>query len=242
MASEYLKWKYRDVKPDEPIQYTAQEKRKNWWAYHKWHVVIAVVLLLIAGDILYDALGIGQVKPDFQIAYVGDAALPDDVVDALSAALAGLGQDSNGDGRTAVKINQYVSGRGVSDAAGYAAATTVTLMGDLEQADSYFFLLEDPDAFQREYGVLRRLDGSLPEEGDKDYAGCYLAWDACPALRELELGEYTMQVLGQQITGQCQELLSGLYVARRGFWTEKTVPNTEDCDGLWAAMTEGAMP
>ena len=59
MASEYLKWKYRDVKPDEPIVYTKEEKRRNWWDYHKWHVVIAVVLVLIAADIIWDALGIG---------------------------------------------------------------------------------------------------------------------------------------------------------------------------------------
>ena len=241
MASEYLKWKYRDVKPDEPVQYTAREKRKNWWVYHKWHVAIGLVLALIAGDILYDALGIGQVSPDYQIAYVGQSALPDDTAAALEQAVAGLGQDCNGDGQVAVKVNQYVSGSGSSDAAGYAAAATVTIMGDMEELDSYFFLLEDPDRFQQEYGVLRRLDGTLPAEGDRDWAGCYLAWADCPVLRDLDLGPYSAKVLGQEIAGDSQDLLSGLYLARRGFWTEKTTAYPEECDALWAVLTEGAL-
>ena len=240
MASEYLKWKYRDVKPDEPIQYTAQEKRKNWWSYHKWHVIIGVLLLLIVGDILYDALGIGQVRPDYQIAYIGETTLPDDTAAALEEAIAELGQDCNGDGRVAVKLNQYVRG-GNSDNAEYAAASAVTLMGDLSEYDSYFFLLDDPDAFQRSYGVLRRLDGTLPADGDRDYAACYLAWDDCPVLAGLELGGYTAKALGQEVSGDSQELLGTLYFARRGFWTDETTAYPEESDHLWEALTEGAL-
>ena len=34
MASEYLKWKYRDVKPDEPSpELTGKEKLANWFHY-----------------------------------------------------------------------------------------------------------------------------------------------------------------------------------------------------------------
>ena len=44
MASEYLKWKYRDVKPRETKELTPAEKRKNWWHYHKWHILTGVVL------------------------------------------------------------------------------------------------------------------------------------------------------------------------------------------------------
>lgn len=34
MASEYLKWKYRDVKPDQTVELTPRQKRANWWYYH----------------------------------------------------------------------------------------------------------------------------------------------------------------------------------------------------------------
>ena len=164
MASEYLKWKYRDVKPDEPIQYTAAQKRRNWWHYHKWHVIIGAVLLLAAGNILAHVLGVGQIEPDYQIAYVGASPLPDDTVSALESSIAALGHDCNGDGRVAVRLNQYVSGADSQDENGvyHAYAASVTLMADITQCDSYFFLLDDPDAFQQNYQILRRLDGSLP--------------------------------------------------------------------------------
>ena len=44
MASEYLKWKYRDVKPDEPIRLTQKEKALNWWQYHKWYVLLGSLI------------------------------------------------------------------------------------------------------------------------------------------------------------------------------------------------------
>ena len=52
MASEYLKKKYKDVKPDVKRELTPAEKRKNWWHYHKWHVAAAVVLTLIAEEMV----------------------------------------------------------------------------------------------------------------------------------------------------------------------------------------------
>ena len=242
MASEYLKWKYRDVKPDEPIQYTAEQRRRNWWHYHKWHVVIAAVLMVALGDILWNVLGVGKVRPDYQIAYVGAAALPNDAVSALESALARLGRDADGDGRVVVKLNQYAIGGSAddSDAALYAYAASTTLMADLEGKESYFFLLEDPEAFQRNYQVLRRLDGSLPGDLDRDYESCCLAWTDCPVLTALDLGGYSEILLGEEVSGDSQALLSGLYLARRGFWTEQTVNYPDACDALWAELTKGA--
>lgn len=241
MASKYLTWKYRDVQPDQPRELTAKEKRANWWYYHKWHVVIGIVLVLALGNIIWSALGIGKVFPDYQVAYVGSTSLPADAVSALENALAQLGTDANGDGRVVVKVNQFVSadGSGDEDAAMYAYASNTTMMADLASCDSYFFLLEDPDTFQRNYQVLRRLDGTLPTDFDRDYENCYLPWTACPALAGLELGSYSETVLDQTIAGDSQELLSNLYIARRGFWTDKTVSNPDECDTLWAELTKG---
>lgn len=243
MASEYLKWKYRDVKPDEPIQYTAAEKRRNWWHYHKWHVIIAAVLLLAAGNILYHVLGVGEVKPDYQIAYVGDGPLPDDTVKALESTIAALGQDCNSDGRVTVTLHQYVSGANSEDENGlyHAYAASVTLMADITECDSYFFLLDDPDGFQRDHQVLRRLDGTLPSDIDRDYESCYLAWSGCPVLTALDLGDYTEKLLDREISGSSQELMSGLYIARRGFWTDETTDYPDDCDRLWNELTKGAL-
>lgn len=244
MASEYLEWKYRDVKPDVPKQLTGREKAQNWWHYHKWHIVLGAVLLIAAVDIGRSALGIGEVRPDYQIAYVGTDVLPEDTVTALETALAGLGEDCNGDGDVVVQLNQYIEAGSAntenSDTAYYAYASEVTLMADLEDCESYFFILQDGETFQKGYQILSRLDGSLPDDQDNDFQDCYLRWPDCPILSGLELGDYTELVADQEVSGSNQELLSGMYFARRGFWGEKTCENVEGCEALWDKLTEGA--
>ena len=238
MASEYLKWKYRDVEHREKVELTPAEKRKNWWHYHKWHVAAGIVLAGIAVSWGCSALGLGQTKPDYQIAYVGKNALPDDTAAAIESAFAAYGEDLNGDGKVAVRLNQYPSGAADAE---MAASTEVTLIADILERDSYFFLLEDPAAFQVNYHALRRLDGSLPEDDNYSAEGTYLAWADCPALAEQELGGYTYQTLGKTVTGDSGELAQRLCLARRGFWTEETCAYPEGCDTLWERLTEGAV-
>jgi len=238
LASEYLKWKARDVTPDVPRKLTPREKWKNWWDYHKWHVLVGLVLLAVLCDIAASALGIGQVKPDYQIAYVGANALPDDTAAALEAGFAALGQDLNGDGTVTVQLHQYpVSGD--SDA-GYAYASQTALMADLTSCDSFFFLLEDPAAFQRSYHVLSRLDGALPAEGDLSIQGSCVSWSQCPTLAQMDLGDYAYPLMGQEVTGHSADLVSRLFLARRGFWTQKHTASVEGCQALWEEILKGA--
>lgn len=151
MASEYLKWKYRDVQPDEPVELTPRQKRANWWYYHKWYVLLGAGLLALGIYLGARVLGVGQVKPDYQVAYVGSAALPEETAAALESALADLGTDCNGDGQVLVQLNQYVMGDSSGEGAVYAYAGSTKLMADLDACESYFFLLEDPEAFQENY-------------------------------------------------------------------------------------------
>lgn len=243
MASEYLKWKYRDVQPDAPIELTPAQKRANWWHYHKWQIILGAVLLLCLGDILLHALGVGQIRPDVQLAYVGSAPLPEQTVSALEAGLSALCADGNSDGRVVVQVNQYVTGDSEDpERASAAAAAQVQLMADLEDCDSFLFLLEDGETFQTNYQVLAYPDGSLPKEGKKPSQKLWLDWDQCPALSGMELGGYTELVAGTEISGDSQELLSRLSVARRGFWTEQKCNNPECCEALWNNLMEGAKP
>lgn len=237
MASEYLKQKYKDVKPEEKRELTPAEQRKNWWYYHKWHIVIGVLLTAMAVSLLTQALGIGRIKPDYQVAYVGTYSLPEETAAALEAGLAALGEDLNGDGRVAVQLNQYPTDYGMDVEASIAAQTA--LVADLVSCESYFFLLEDPEGFRTEDQVLRRLDGSLPEDGSSA-EGSYLAWEQCPALAAIELGEYQYNLGGETLTASGRELVSRLYIARRGFWTEKTCAYPDGCDALWEKITAGA--
>jgi len=237
MASEYLKWLARNEKPEEPRVLTKKEKRQNWWYYHKWHVAIGVLLLAILGSIVWNALT--QTEPDYQVAYVGANILPDDTVTALEACLASLGEDLNGDGSVIVQLVQYASSSETD--AGVAASAEVQLMADIVECDSYFFLLEDPEQFQHSYRVLRRLDGTLPDDNDPSAEGTYLSWSSCPVLAQTDLGQYAYPLMGETITGSSNELLSRLFIARRGFWTEKTAPYPAGCEALWEIITEGAV-
>ena len=159
MASEYLKWKHRDVQPDAPVERTKKQRRQNWWHYHKWHVGIGVLAAAIAGNLAWHVLT--QVHPDYQIAYVGTYPLSKEGAAAWEDRLSALGTDCSGDGRVVVQLNQYPTGGNGSDPM-YAAASSVKLMADLDSCESYFFLLEDPEGFQRDYEVLQ--EGWLPME------------------------------------------------------------------------------
>ena len=152
MASEYLKWKYRDVQPDVPVELTKKQRRRNWWHYHKWHVGLGVLAVAIAGNLAWHTLT--QVHPDCQIAYVGTYPLSEEEAAAWEDRLSALGSDCNGDGKVVVRLNQYPTGGSGGDLM-YAAASNVKLMADLDACESYFFLLEDPEGFQADYEVLQ---------------------------------------------------------------------------------------
>lgn len=226
MASEYLLKKAKEsVKPEEPRVLTKAERRRNWWHYYKWHVGIGILLVLISGSILMNALGIGQVKPDYTIAYVGSMPLSAETETALVEGFTALSPDMNGDGKVTVSLQQYTAvDTGDSDTLYYAQAAQVQLVADITDCVSYFFLLEDPASFQEATSVLCNLDGSLPPDGNLSPDGKYVLWGDCPVLAQMDTGTD----------------LSHLAFARRGFWTEKTASNSEACGELWETFTEGA--
>lgn len=240
MASEYLNWKFRDVGPDPlPPALTPRQKWRNWWHYHKGLVMAGAVVCLAVLDIAHSALGLGQVRPDYQIAYVGENALPDATAAAIEEAFAALGSDANGDGQVAVQLHQYLVSDTMDENAAYSYANQITLMGDLEDCDSYFFLLEDYETFQTDYALLAGADGTLAEAGETPFC---VRWDDCPALTGQDLGTYTQTILGQKIHGRSQDAAGSLYLARRGFWEDRTCNHRDACGTLWDTLTKGADP
>ena len=219
MASEYLKWKYRDVKPDEPVERTKKQKAANWWHYHKWWLLAGAALLIAGGDILLNVLGVGAVKPDYQMACVVSSPLSDEALAALENRLAALGEDCNGDGRVVVQVHPYVdmADSPDGDQPGYAYAASVKLMADLEACESYFFICDDPETLHGAYEVLARRDGEIAEPDD--------ALEYYPAL---------------EVLAADHPELSGLYLARRGFWQDRVCKYREACDALWDKLIEGA--
>ena len=217
MASEYLKKKYQDVKPDEPLVLTPKERRKNWWYYHKWQIVAVAAVLLLVGLLLKDIFC--QTEPDYRISYVGSEILSDETAEEAEKLLKTMGEDRNGDGQILVQVDSYVIGE--DDYTAYAMQ--MKLISELQIGDSEIFLLEDPAAFQQSYSLLLLADGTMPED-DVITTQCEcFAWRDCPAVNQLDLG-------------------MELYLARRGYVTEEEISSHADYIGLWQAITAGAKP
>lgn len=235
MASEYLKKLAQDVKPEPKRELTPREKRINWWHYHKWHVVIVLVVIVALISMIRDIAYNKSNLPDYQVACVGTNGLPEDTAEALSAALAELGEDLNGDGQVLVQINQYLV-----DSEEFGMAARVQLMADVSEGFSFVYLLEDPAAFQEQYGVLAYPDGTILEEGTEPSGDLWLSWSDCPVLTQLPLGSYTLSGVDQEVIGDSQALMSQLYIARRGVGESSKFDDLEGCIALWQKLTQGA--
>ena len=110
-------------------------------------------------------------------------------------------------------------------------------MADISACESYFFLTDDPDTLQQSFQILANPDGSCPAETDHSAEGKTVLWSDCPALSEMDLGSYTFVAAGIETTGDSQELLSGLRLGRRCFYSEKADDSISQCDELWNKIT-----
>lgn len=222
-------------------QYTRKEKIANWFYYNKLWVAAGAIILWVVGSMIWNALGIGQVKPDYSVAYMGSQALPEDCAAALERELAALGQDLNGDGVVKVTLSQYITANSENlENMTYAYAGEMAALADITEGLSTFFLLEDPEGFQNLFQILAHLDGSAPAEEDFSGLDKVYLWTECPVLTALELGSYTDSYLDITETGDCQQLLAGLYLGRRFYYDEALHKNPEADEAFWAALTAGA--
>ena len=218
------------------------KKWKNWWFYYKWYVICGIILTGIIINVAGSCLGWGVRTPDLQVAYVGKTELPADTISALEDAFVSIASDFNGDGEIIVQINQYISGLHSSDPdmAQYEYASELSLIGDISDCESYLFLMDDPCQFQRDYQLLAAFDGSCPENVDFSIEDKVIPWTGCPLLAERELGDYSASVLGTEVSGSNQELLSGLSIGRRCFFTDDRTAYTDQCSELWKTLYENS--
>ena len=224
-------------------QYTKWEKFQNWFHYHKLGVLSVAVILWVAGSMLWNVLGIGRTEPDFRFAYVGSRKLTDEARSALEKALASLGTDANGDGTVTVAVTQHVTAGDVSlENAMYGYAAEITVLADITEGESTFFLLENPVDFQLSFQVLANPDGSIPADDDFEALDKVCRWAECPALASLDLGTYEDNYLDITETGEIQDLLANLYLGRRYYYDPDQQEYPEADSALWLAMTEGATP
>ena len=138
---------------------------KNWWYYHKWYVICGIILFFSALSMIGNKLGWFKDIPDIQIAYIGEAPLPEDAAASIEEAFSSLAEDYNHDGKVLVKINQFVSGASAEDieSLSYQQAEEIALIGD---------------NVQTEYKLLAMPDGSCPSEYDLSAEDKVIPWDS----------------------------------------------------------------
>ena len=73
-------------------------------------------------------------------------------------------------------------------------------------------------------------------------AAAYGAASAVKLMAGLELGVYRETVLGQEVSGDTQALVQGLYVARRGYAPGREPETLETWTALWNFITQEETP
>lgn len=231
MASEYLKWKARDVQKDEPPpERSRKDKFKNWLYYHKWWLIAGAVLLWIVVSMIWGIFGIGQTRPDYVFACVCGRSIDEKAVTALEEAIAAYGEDVNGDGKVAVKINVYRTNvsNDLETQLYYGYASDTRLLADITKADSYFFLTDDPAGMQNAWQIIADKDGNPPKteeplHGIGELTGRVYLFENCPKLASADE----------------EKNFSGLYLGRRCFYGEEAKGH-EASDLLWRLLIGGA--
>ena len=218
-----------------------KKRLKNWWYYNKWLVLGGLVLAVLLFD-FGRSIYLNHVnRPDFQVACLG-TPLPQGTVDALEQALAQIGPDLNGDGQVRVRVNCYAvctREEPADPAAAYADQTK--LFADIQAGDSFLFLMENPEAFQEQAGILTRLDGTFPLDTPDSELPVYLPWSACPVLTGLELGRFTDPMLGDGFSVDNQLVLEPLFLGHRSPSSTDSAVN-EACEAFWRQLIAGATP
>lgn len=96
--------------------------------------------------------------------------------------------------------------------------------------------MDHPENLQKEFQILAMPDGSCPEELDFSIENKVIQWNRCPLLSEMNLGNYTLEILGEKTAGTNQEILQNLYLGRRCFYNEKRCDNEAECEKLWEQL------
>lgn len=183
MASEYYKKKFQDVKKDEVAELTQKEKFKNWWTYHWFYVMVAV--LAVVGVVLVLNQFVFVTRSDYKVMVVGESAAINVDREALSEALAQFGEDYNGDGKVVVKVRSFMAG----ETSKSSDEEMIALSGDISSGNCQIFIIQDLEWFNEKYGII--------DEGN------YYKVSDCPALADLDLnGDYYVAIRSYADDGQ----------------------------------------
>lgn len=157
-----------DLNPEKPRELTNAEARANWWHYHWYYVLAAVLAVLAVGYFVWGQ--VTEVEPDYTVAVIGSSDPDAMFLSDLKTKLESVADDVNGDGKVTVQVKsiwlsfnfeqQDVSTRQLIE------SSENKLNTDLYLCESTIFIVNDPVALQQRYGCFRNEDGTDPQDGD----------------------------------------------------------------------------
>ncbi|WP_322172584.1 hypothetical protein [Acutalibacter caecimuris] len=193
---------------------TPRDKRRNWWFYHKTHLIVGIVGTIILGSVIWSI--VSKVEPDYTVGMITSYNIPGEVMESLENHLAQYADDRNGDGRVVVQVSSYVFGNPASAEDMQATqASYARFAGDATMASCILYIHDDAgfkslgDSFQ---GFFQYNDGTAMPDTAWDYENAMRPWAEVPGLAAFtaqgnELSNWTPEVV--------QELCSRLRISVR---------------------------
>lgn len=182
---------------------TGRDKRKNWWYYHKIHLLVGVIVVALVGSFIYSM--VSQVDPDYTVAVLTSYSMPETGLNQLEDCITPYADDRNGDGQVVVNVVNYVFSDDASADYAMQQAAVVRFLADATSNEVMIYLHDETafDALKENFaGFFQYTDGTaMPEDAD-DFENAMLSWDDVAAFANFkpktEEGElYTADVLSQ---------------------------------------------
>lgn len=198
---------------------SAKGKWKNFWYYHKFHLLIVLVLVALVAGFVYELTT--KVEPDYQIGILTETKFSDDAASILEKKIAQYGEDRNGDGRVVVRVNSYLIVMGenkpVSDP-NLQMASVAKFLSDLEMGDSILFLTDSAsfESHQKTRQMFSNLNGTVPKHGEEKEADMRVPWKNAKPLSSL-ITEDDLRNLDVDSRKAVLQQLDGLGVSMRVF-------------------------
>lgn len=180
---------------------TAKDKRKNWWYYHKIHLLVTVVVVALVGSFAYSMFT--KVDPDYTIALLTSYTMPETGMDQLEDYIASYADDRNGDGKVSINVVNYVYATGSDADYAQREAAIVRFMADASSNEVMIYFHDEGafSALENNFeGFFQYTDGTTMPDDATDYENAMTSWDDMAALAKFkpvsEEGElYTSEIL-----------------------------------------------
>ena len=124
------------------------KKLKNFWYYHKFHLLIALAALAL---VVYSFAPSGESRADYHVGLVTDILCPEARFFEIKARLRAAAGDINGDGEINLSLHPFTVDFDSTDPnAGYLNYEKIAALdADLSGKVSGLYILEDPAGFQK---------------------------------------------------------------------------------------------